>query len=153
MMNQKRSSTLNHFKIAGILPFLAMALLAFAQPVYNTVSATPVSNEVGTNTQEDIMVKGKVVDAETNKSVVSANVIIVNTTSGTITDNNGDFLIKMPAGATLSISYMGYKSVKVLVKDESPLDVRLSPKYYNLKPSDTPAKTKPSTLEKDVKKD
>jgi TonB family protein len=145
MMNQKRSRILNRLKVAGILPLLALALLAFAQPVYNTVATTAVSNEVTTNLQEEITVKGKVTDSKTGKTITAASIVIVNTTSGTVSDRSGDFMIKMPAGATLAISYVGYQTVKVQVEDETSLEVKLTPKYHAIQPVDTPKKEKKSS--------
>jgi TonB family protein len=150
MMNQKRSHNLNRLKVAGILPLLALTLWAFAQPVYHTTS-TWVSNDItNTASQQEITIKGKVIDSETGQSISSASVIIINTTSGTITDNDGVFIIQMPAGASLAISYIGYQTEKILVNDETYREIRLAPRYYSLKPVENPAnrKNKPTSDEK-----
>ena len=148
MMNQKRSRTLNRLKVAGILPLLALTLLAFAQPVYNTVSTASVSNEVALDLQEEITIKGKVMDLKTGKTITGASIVIVNTTSGTVSDRSGDFILKLPKGATIAVSYIGYQTEKVHVQDKSSLEVKLKPKYYTIKPSDVSKKEKKSAPKK-----
>lgn len=60
-------------------------------------------------------VTGTVVDAANGEPVIGASVLIVGTTSGTITDFDGNFSISAAQGATLQISYMGYKTQEVVV--------------------------------------
>lgn len=150
MMNQKRSHSLSRLKAAGILPLLAMTLWAFAQPVYQNTSAW-VSNDItDTASQQEITVKGKVTDSETGKPIASASVIIVNTTSGTITDNNGVFIIKIPTGAALAISYIGYQTERISIEDETYREIRLSPKYYTPKRIERPKDTQRKASDKKV---
>ena len=134
MMNQTNSKQHHQFKVLAILPFLALILWAFAKPV-PSISQT-VMNDTGLSVENqstsitgELMVKGSVVDIETKKPIASANVIIARTTFGTITDEEGNFIIKMKADSTLAISYMGYQTVRLKVSDESPLNIQLAPKY------------------------
>jgi hypothetical protein len=58
-------------------------------------------------------IKGKVVDAESFQPLPFATVFINNSTFGDITNQNGDFLIDIPAGTyELVISFMGYQAFK-----------------------------------------
>ena len=59
---------------------------------------------------KEIKVQGQVLEKSTNAPVVGASVIIKGTTSGTITDLDGNFVISMPVGATLSVSYINMKT-------------------------------------------
>jgi iron complex outermembrane recepter protein len=61
-----------------------------------------------------VVISGKVVDKETNKPVVGANVMVTNTTKGTLTDNNGVFHIQ-PDGdlQSITISFVGYKTTTI----------------------------------------
>ena len=62
---------------------------------------------------QTVTVKGHVVDA-TGLEVIGANVVEKgNTTNGTITDFEGNFTLTVPQGATLQISFIGYKPVEV----------------------------------------
>ena len=69
-----------------------------------------------------IDVRGTVVD-EQGEPVIGASVIVEGTTHGTVTDFDGNFLLNAPQGAKLDISYVGYKSQTVVVRDASPLKV------------------------------
>ncbi len=57
-----------------------------------------------------ITATGVVEDAANGEPIIGASVLEVGTTNGTITDFDGNFSLKVANGATLSISYMGYKS-------------------------------------------
>ena len=78
---------------------------------------------------QNITVKGHVKDA-TGLEVIGANVVEKgNTTNGTITDLDGNFTLTVPQGATLTVSFIGYKaqevaaapSVVVTLQDDSQL--------------------------------
>ena len=66
---------------------------------------------LGAHAQE-ISVKGNVQDAY-GEPIIGANVMIVGTTTGTITDLDGNFQLNAPEGSTLSISYVGYITQEV----------------------------------------
>lgn len=62
---------------------------------------------------QNITVKGHVKDA-TGLEVIGANVVEKgNPTNGTITDLDGNFTLNVPQGATLTVSFIGYKTVDV----------------------------------------
>ena len=49
----------------------------------------------------------------TGEPIIGANVLVKGTTNGTITNVDGEYTLDAPAGATLQISYIGYKSLEV----------------------------------------
>ena len=61
--------------------------------------------------------------------MIGANVVIKGTTTGTITDMDGNFVLSAPENAMLEISYIGYlpqtvrvmpgKDLKVTLKEDS----------------------------------
>ena len=58
-------------------------------------------------------IMGKVLDS-TGESVIGASVLVKGTTSGTITDIDGNFkLDNVPANATLVVSYIGYQTQEI----------------------------------------
>jgi len=70
-------------------------------------------------------VSGTVVDA-TGESVIGASVIVKGTSTGTVTDFDGNFTIqKVPENATLVISYVGYRTQNVAVAGKSQINVTL----------------------------
>lgn len=68
---------------------------------------------VGLQVMAQTVVSGTVTDV-TGEPIIGANVVVKGTTTGTITDYDGNFeLANVPAGATLSVSYLGYISLDV----------------------------------------
>ena len=72
-------------------------------------------------------VKGQLVDGDTNEGLIAASVTINGTSTGTITDEEGNFLLSgVPAGnQTLVLTYVGYTTIKkeVSIKDGETLDL------------------------------
>ena len=59
-------------------------------------------------------VSGIVVSASDNEPVIGANILIVGTNSGTVTDANGKFQLTLPEGKTrLHVSYIGMTDVEI----------------------------------------
>lgn len=63
--------------------------------------------------QQTAKIKGKVLDARTGEPVIGANVVVKGTTNGSITNFDGEYELTAPIGSTLSISFIGYKSIEV----------------------------------------
>ena len=62
--------------------------------------------------QQSKKVQGVVIDAA-GAPIIGANVMVKGTTNGTITDLDGKFVIDIPNGAILEISYIGYISQEI----------------------------------------
>ncbi|MEA4984436.1 MAG: SusC/RagA family TonB-linked outer membrane protein [Paludibacter sp.] len=59
-------------------------------------------------------ISGRVISAEDGEAIVGATVMVKGTTTGTITNVNGDFTISLPGtNRTLVVSYVGMKTVEV----------------------------------------
>ena len=63
--------------------------------------------------QQNVKLKGVVLDANTGEPIIGANVLVKGTTNGTITNVDGEYQLEAPAGAMLQISYIGYKTLEV----------------------------------------
>lgn len=57
-------------------------------------------------------ISGSVIDAS-GESVIGATVMVKGSGTGTVTDFDGNFTVKANAGATLVVSYLGYKTKEV----------------------------------------
>lgn len=104
-MNKKK----NYIKrtalpMAMLLSAVAVSPL-FGEKAYAAVEAT----------QQQGTIKGTVVDSN-GEPVIGANVIIEGTTTGTITDIDGVFMINAKPGTKLTVSFIGYESVTVPAK-------------------------------------
>ena len=68
-------------------------------------------------------VNGTVTDADDGSRIVGVNVIIKGTTTGTITDIDGQYNIMVEPGETLMYSSMGYKPQEIVVKEQKQINV------------------------------
>ena len=70
-------------------------------------------------------VSGKVVDA-TGEPVIGASVVVKGTTTGAVTDIDGNFSIpNVPRNANLEISYIGFKTQSISVSGKNAINVTL----------------------------
>ena len=75
--------------------------------------------------QEGKKITGHVVD-DTNEPLIGASILVVGTSTGVITDLDGNFNIIVPSGATaLQISYVGYETVTVPVPSGNTVNVKM----------------------------
>lgn len=79
---------------------------------------------------QNVNVSGNVTD-ETGEPVIGASVRIPGTSTGTVTNLDGDFTISVPKGSQLEISYVGYKS-QIVTAREGKINVTLSEDSYVL---------------------
>lgn len=72
-----------------------------------------LTGSVMLHAQDAVSVKGTVLSKTDNLSIIGASVVETGTTNGVITDMDGNFTLTVPAGASITISYVGYKTVTV----------------------------------------
>ncbi|GJM29188.1 MAG: SusC/RagA family TonB-linked outer membrane protein [Cyclobacteriaceae bacterium] len=75
----------------------------------------------------DKIVTGKVTSAEDNSELPGVNVLVKGTTTGTVTDINGNFSLEVPEGTTLVFTYVGFSAAEVEVGDRNVINFALSP--------------------------
>jgi TonB-dependent starch-binding outer membrane protein SusC len=70
---------------------------------------------------------GKITDKATGEGLIGANILIVGTGSGTITDFDGSYTLEVPAGSTeIEFSYTGYTTQRITLGSETTLDIQLA---------------------------
>ena len=75
---------------------------------------------------QTITLNGNVKDT-TGEPIIGASIVEKgNTTNGTITNFDGNFSLKVPANATVIVSYIGMKTQEVAIKGKSKIDVTLT---------------------------
>lgn len=74
--------------------------------------------------QTTFTTKGKVVD-EKGEPIIGANVTIKGGGAGTITDLDGNFQLKTPAGSIIKVSYIGYTDKEVKCDGQRVLQIQL----------------------------
>ena len=93
---------------------------AMADSAVNTVQSV----------QQDRKVTGTVVDAM--GPVIGASVLEKGTSNGTVTDLSGNYSLSVKPGATLVVSYVGFKTQEIRVGNNSRIDVTLEEDNTNL---------------------
>lgn len=78
----------------------------------------------GTTTARKRQIKGVVVDAS-GEAIIGANVLEKGTSNGIITDLEGNFTLEVNSDATLVVSYIGYITQEIQVKNQTSFNIRL----------------------------
>nr|WP_293835701.1 TonB-dependent receptor [uncultured Arsenicibacter sp.] len=82
----------------------------------------------GATAQKTKLVRGVVFAADTDERLPGVNVVLENTTQGTSTNKDGEFIINVPnANAVLVFSFVGYLPQKIKAGAAAKLEVRLDP--------------------------
>jgi len=152
MMKNIISSPYRKLKILLILPVFAIVLYAFAKPdykyQYSDKSSDNMSQSPGTQTME---VKGTVINKEEGP-LPGAIITLKGTTIGTITDDNGSFMIgNVSNDAVLVVSFVGFKSKVVKPDFKAPMRIEMvrdTLKYSDLNISTPPPPPPPPPLPK-----
>lgn len=80
---------------------------------------------IGTTVQQQKTVSGKVTDSS-REGLPGVSVVVKGTTTGTITDTNGNFsLSNVPENAILQFSFVGMKTNEIIVGNKTTIDVIL----------------------------
>lgn len=80
-----------------------------------------------------VVVSGRVVDASDGSEIPGATILIKGTTSGTVTDFDGNFRLEVPGpNAVLVFNFLGYEEQEVVVGERSVIDIGLSPDLKSL---------------------
>mgnify|MGYP003281151053 FL=1 len=82
-------------------------------------------------TKEPIRLKGKVVD-ENGLPLPGANVIIHGTHTGTVSDLDGEFSLKVQPNDVLNFTFIGYKTDQIPIKGRDYIKVEMEPESKNL---------------------
>ena len=74
---------------------------------------------------QKLQVKGQVTDAADGQPLPGATILVSDTRSVSITDNNGNYVITCAPDATIQVSYVGYTTIDVPINNRSVVDVQL----------------------------
>jgi TonB-linked SusC/RagA family outer membrane protein len=79
-----------------------------------------------------VTITGTVTSEDDGMGVIGAFVAVKGTTSGTITDLDGKYTIKVQPGATLIFSFVGLKPQEIIVGDQTTIDVVLKSDIFKM---------------------
>ncbi|HEY3403122.1 MAG TPA: SusC/RagA family TonB-linked outer membrane protein [Ohtaekwangia sp.] len=77
-------------------------------------------------------VSGRIISAEDNLALPGVSIVIKGTTSGTVSDSDGNYVIAVDKGSTLVFSFLGMESQEIVVNDQTRIDVSLQTNITNL---------------------
>lgn len=84
-------------------------------------------------TLAQVSVTGKITDIVTDEPIPGVNVVVKGTTTGTITDAEGNYALTVPDNAnTIVFSSVGYTREEISIADRTTIDVGLSPDIQSL---------------------
>jgi hypothetical protein len=109
---------------SGIQPILLPWILRFGR-VAPVISYTPEMTKSGYQAG-GLYIQGMIRD-KNNQSLPGVNVMVKGTTTGTITDRNGNFILEAPVNSqTIIVSYVGYETIEVPISS-SVLNITMEP--------------------------
>ena len=120
MMKANSTKRLSCIKRMGILIFWVLLI-----PIYSQAgNATNYHSDTAENVFATIT--GKVIDASDGLSLIGVNVLVKGTSSGTVTDLDGNYSIEAEDGDILIFSYTGYETQEVIVGTQRVINISLS---------------------------
>ena len=106
-------------------------LFAGTDVTYKVLDRKIILTKGEASQQNGRRVTGKVLD-KSGEPIIGANVVVKGTTTGTVTDIDGNFSLEVAEGALLEISYIGYLEQEIKVGNQNNLTIRLSEDTQNL---------------------
>ena len=108
-------------KLCRLFPVAILLFLFLSVPLKGYSEDVPSLESVQQNT---VKVTGTVKDVN-GEPIIGANVMVVGTATGVITDIDGNFSLNVPVGSKLQFSFIGYKEQVVPVKKGISLNIVL----------------------------
>jgi TonB-dependent starch-binding outer membrane protein SusC len=79
----------------------------------------------GTVFAQSIEITGTVTDAGDGSALPGVTVVIQGTTTGTVTNVDGNYSIEVESGSILNFSFIGYQTYNITIQDQEVIDVEL----------------------------
>jgi len=116
MMKKPKRSPLGIIKITLLIPAVLIAMGL-------TTGMTPLQQKT---------IKGEVVFADTGEPATGAAVVISNSTTGTVVDGDGTFMLNVDGDPELVISFVGYATLRVKASDIGKKPLELDIKIFKM---------------------
>jgi len=133
-MKKKYSSIYNLWKKYKILLYLNMTIIFVLSLTTDLAAAGSPGGKAVTDDPQQVTVKGTITDASTGETMAGVNIRVKETTIGTISDLNGEYLIPsaVDQNAILVFSFIGYVTQEVAVAGKTVINVALAPEVKGL---------------------
>lgn len=108
---------------------LSLVFTSYSQTTSNKENPQSKTQDVLKAPEKIMQLSGTVIDSTTEKIIPMAFVMVAGTNIGTITDQEGNFVIQAPEGAKqLAFSAKGYKVKKADIDAKKAMKIKLEPK-------------------------
>lgn len=77
-------------------------------------------------------ITGRVTSSTDGSGLAGANVVVVGTLTGAVTDFDGNFKLNAPSDGTLKVSYVGYAEQEVAINGRTTINISLEPQDVSL---------------------
>lgn len=127
LYNEKKIDTQRIVSVTnkqGNIPQILDKVFRGTQVKYSFLDQQIILSKKKAETEQFLTVKGLVKD-NNNEPLIGVNVLVKGTTNGTITDYDGCFTIRLKPNDILLLSYTGYITQEIKVKDAQPLTIVL----------------------------
>ncbi|MFT2010439.1 TonB-dependent receptor [Pontibacter sp. 13R65] len=105
--------------------FIQAPIASTVAPLLTNVSSENLATHPEATARQAVTVSGKIT-SDTNEGLPGVSIQIKGTTQGTVTDIDGNYSLPVPDGnATLVVSYVGYLSQEIAVKNRSTINITL----------------------------
>jgi TonB-linked SusC/RagA family outer membrane protein len=102
---------------------LMMVMLSLGLWVYPQSSK---GESIEFRSEFEVTIKGQILDGE-NLPLPGASILVEGTSIGAVSDMDGNYQLTVPEGATLIFSYIGFTPQKIVVGNQSTINVTLLP--------------------------
>lgn len=128
--NEKIQLDISKGTVADFLTEVAKKKQLHFKQVNNIISvkslkSTEVNNSIESQITNAFLEVTGTVKSETGELLPGVTIFIDGTTTGTVTDIDGNYSISVPEGSTLVFSYIGFTTKRVIVGNQSVINVTL----------------------------
>lgn len=125
-LNEPINLTVNNADVSEVMSKLLTPLNLGFEIKDNKIFIVNKSSKSSQNTsnQPTQQLKGKVTD-ETGEPIIGANVVVPGTTTGTMTNIDGNFMLNVPKGSSVRVSYIGFKDQEVKINNQTTVNIKL----------------------------
>lgn len=130
----KMHLTIMRFFVAGIC-FQCFVVTVSIASAANGRAGTIENADIPTlfALQQNKVVKGKILDSDTNQGIPGATIVLKGTTIGTSTDADGQYSLEVPSsGSIIVVSSIGFATQEVAIGTQATVDITLLPDITTL---------------------
>lgn len=117
---QQTQSVLTRCCAGLLIGFCVWGTSSYPLPVYASDAVVSIEEQQ----QQAVRITGKVTD-ENGEPVIGASVVVKGTSTGTVTNLEGNYSITVAKGQTLEFSFIGMKPIAVKIADKKVVNITL----------------------------